>query len=621
MRSLFICNAMEELQYLKDRCEGEYLIGTIDMDFYILCSNAKECVVFLESEDTMLNYNRDTWDIIDKINDIIKSCKLEQEYLYKISYHIEGGLPLHIAETLSNIKLLNKIIEKNCIKKINMIDSAKNWKMNEAAFLAAYYNEMEYVISDVHGFKTKDCLYTLERTGYKIGNKECSFSTEKQSDRISRLLEQDDHKKDTLNEQYDIGFLYAAVDNGKHYVWLMGDLPLFKDDFKIGIIVFYDSGDVSKFRSQGFHVDCIEEYFDKTDFMKKYRIYLRDCKTIITALNNNFHVAYAGIDMTEFLRRKVINCLEREVFDHLYMDSCMEKYFAYKKYRLIETWGTSNFWQTQLAYANTKNAGTKFWRIETNEILYGKFYEPDADIISIRFFANHKIRDKVELKDFSGNCYYCYDYVYGEQFYKNCDLAKKPVRSPIKILFAPTYPFPGISTLKNYIHTCSTILGELPNAGYKIIFKNHPNIDRSLETEIYDKYCDNENIEIVDKYENISEAFCKCEFVITDASSVLFDSAVAQKPVFCIVGCQDYELSKQHEEGFCMYRDVIKMCESLVDLLGKPEQLEEKLNKMIERQNAYIKKIVGVRPVGHPMKYIHDILKSEMGGNVECEKK
>ena len=42
---------------------------------------------------------------------------------------------------------------------------------------------------------------------------------------------------------------------------------------------------------------------------------------------------------------------------------------------------------------------------------------------------------------------------------------------------------------------------------------------------------------------------------------------------------------------------------------------------MIERQNAYIKKIVGVRPVGHPMKYIHDILKSEMGGNVECVKK
>lgn len=86
--------------------------------------------------------------------------------------------------------------------------------------------------------------------------------------------------------------------------------------------------------------------------------------------------------------------------------------------------------------------------------------------------------------------------------------------------------------------------------------------------------------------------------------------------MFCIVGCQDYELCKQHEEGFFMYRDVTDMCNELVALIGKGKQLEQRLNEMLERQNAYIKKIVGSQPFGNSMSYVHEILKSEMGRNI-----
>ena len=616
MLSLFVCNTEKELLCLKKRCTGDYLIGTTEVNFYQSCINVQERVVFLETEDTMLDYHSDTWDIVNKINSIIKTCNLEWEYLYKISCHIEGGLPYHIEEILSNIKLLEDIIETYGIKRINMIDSPKNWKINEAAFLVAYCKRMDYNILDSHGCKTKDCLYTLERSRYNIRNKECRFCAEKQKDRLNELLAKKDCKKDVPGEEYDIGFIYAAVNSGKHYGWLMGDLSFFQDDFKIGIIVLYESEDLQKIRSQGFHAECVEEYFDKIDFMEKYSTYLRDCETIVTALNNAFHIEYTGIDLTEFLCRKVINCLERESFEYLYMDSCMNRYFADKKYKLIRAWGNSNFWQTRLAYANTRNAGPKFWRIERNEVLDAKLYEPDADIVSIRFFANDEIRNKVELKHFNGNCYYCYDYLLGGQFYKNYNLEKRVKSSLLRILFAPSYPFLGVRTLKNYFHICESILGKLSVAGYKIALKNHPNIDRNLENDIYVKYCNNENIEVINKYENISEEFCKYDFIITDASTVLFDAAVAQKPVFCIVGCQDYELCKQHEEGFFMYRDVTDMCNELVALIGKGKQLEQRLNEMLERQNAYIKKIVGSQPFGNSMSYVHEILKSEMGRNI-----
>ena len=81
MLSLFVCNTEKELLCLKERCKGDYLIGTTEVNFYQSCINAQECVVFLETEDTMLDYHSDTWDIVDKINSIIKTCNLEREYL------------------------------------------------------------------------------------------------------------------------------------------------------------------------------------------------------------------------------------------------------------------------------------------------------------------------------------------------------------------------------------------------------------------------------------------------------------------------------------------------------------------------------------------------------------
>ena len=206
MINLFICNTEREFQYLKNRYLGNYLIGTVNTDFYLMCVNANEHAVFLETEDTMLNYHCDTWNIIKKINNIIKTCNLKQEYLYEVSYHIEGGLPSRIEDTLSNIRLLKGIIKTNNVKRICMVDSSQNWEINEAAFLIAYYEKIQYYILDEHECKEKDCLHTLVRTKYNSCNKKSIFNSEKQIDKINKLKNRK-CKSDIISDEYDLGFI------------------------------------------------------------------------------------------------------------------------------------------------------------------------------------------------------------------------------------------------------------------------------------------------------------------------------------------------------------------------------------------------------------------------------
>ena len=590
MKSLLICSNEQELIWLKKQCKGDYCIGTVDYDFFRYGKKNKENIFFLEAESLMPKEK--VWEVIDIINNVIKKCKLEKEYLYLISYHIEGGIPLQIAQMILDIDILVEIISQNNIQKICMVDNKKFWQLNEAAFLIANAFRMKCLIVDENTGDEKLYLYTLRNSEYYV-RKEKNFEEWKmQYEMIKKFYKRPRKREYKQQNKYDIGCLYPVVNNQKHLFWFMNEIDEYRNLFGLNVIAFYDSNDIKKMRECGLNVDILEDYLEIKDFLAEIREHVTNIAVIREMMEKELRVNYRDIDLSIFLRRKLLNCFERDYIEHIYIDCCMQEYFKFKEYRYIKAWGNSNFWQTILSYQNTRNANTKLYLFDNDILFLEKMNEPNADIINLRIFPNEEHKNTVLSVNFKGDIYYCPNINFQRRFY--CNLKKrKKIGERISILFAPSYPFVGVRTYKNYCNICRTVLRMLPSDECKLLFKNHPNIDKGLEEEIYQEFRNNSDIRILDKSEGINTLWDEVDFVITDCSAVLGDAVMAQRPVFCIAGCQDYEVAQKYSEGFYVFHNVEDMCLYIQQILTKKDKIADIIETILSRQNKFMRGIIG----------------------------
>ena len=331
MADLLLCSNAEQLKNLKNKCSRQYVIATLKYAFYAECNKAEEPVVYMEPDE--ISDCNVIWDVINKINDVINGCDVEKKYLYRISYHIEGGVPSAIDRMLQNIRLIRRVVCHHNIEKIFVVDDKENWMINEALFLFAQSERMNCQILDENGEKEQPYLFTLRRSRYNSNVKETKFDTQVHCRELEQYLNQGNKKnvQDAVVKEVEIGFLYAARNNGKHFKWMQDDIRLYADRFSVEIISFYHSEDNERFRKNGVSVECLEDYFSKDLFEKNYRVYLEDCTYIADKLNQNLSVTLEGVDLSEYLKRKIINYLERECFSKLYIDACSDIFFQNKK--------------------------------------------------------------------------------------------------------------------------------------------------------------------------------------------------------------------------------------------------------------------------------------------------
>lgn len=590
MKSLLICSNEQELIWLKQQCKDDYCIGTVDYDFFRRGKKNEENIFFLEAESLMPKEK--VWEVTDIINNIIKKCNLEKEYLYLVSYHIEGGIPLQIAQMILNIDILVEMISQNNIQQICMVDNKKNWQLNEAAFLVANAFRMQCLIVDEDTGSEKLYLYTLRNSEY-YARKEKNFEEwQMQYEMIKKFYKRPRKGKNNQKNRCDIGCLYPVVNNQKHLFWFMNEINEYRNCMGLNIIAFYDSDDIKKMRECGLNVDVLEDYLEIEVFLTEIREHLINITVIKEMMEKELRVNYRNVDLSIFLRRKLLNCFERDCIEHIYIDCCMQKYFKNNEYKYIKAWGNSNFWQTILSYQNTRNANTKLYLFDNDILFLEKMNEPNANIIYMRIFPNEKHKNTVLSENFKGDIYYCPNINYQKRFY--CNLGKrKRIGKRISILFAPSCPFVGVRTYKNYCNICKTILSVLPSSECKLLFKNHPNIDKGAEEEIYRGFRNNNDIEIIDKSEGINSLWNDVDFVITDYSTVLADAVMAQRPVFCIAGCQDYQLAKKYSDGFYVFHSVEDMCLHIQQILARKEEIDGIIENILLRQNEFMRKIIG----------------------------
>lgn len=280
---MIICSNTEQLTNLKDRCSHNYVAATSKYSFYAACKKAAEPIVYLEP-DELSNFD-EVINIIDEIMRIIENCDVQKSYLYRVSYHIEGGFPSTIDMMLQNIRLLKKIIDEYRINRIYLCDDKDNWKVNEAVFVLAQSAHIEYQIIDEYGEKEREVLFTLRRSKYNPNVKKSEFESQEHQNELTKYFQRKNNtKKNKSDSDIEIGFLYAAVNNGKHFKWTMNELRIFADRFKVGVISFYHSEDNECFRSHNIDVECLEDYFDKELFEENYEVYLRDSRCIADKL-------------------------------------------------------------------------------------------------------------------------------------------------------------------------------------------------------------------------------------------------------------------------------------------------------------------------------------------------
>ncbi len=610
MIDLIICSNMIQLENLKNRCSPQYLAATSKYSFYAVCKKAGVPVIYLEPEE------RSDFDavvsIIDRIMGVIDDCDVQNRYLYRVSYHVEGGFPSIIDMLLQNIRLLKRVTRKYNINKMYLCDDKENWQVNEAAFILAQSAHLQCQIADEYGRTEREVLFTLRRSSYNRNVRKSEFDPrEHAKDRIQYLQQKSSIREYDRIEEKEIGFLYAAVNNGKHFQWTLDELQMFADRFQVEVISFYRSEDNERFRGSHVSVVCLEDYFDRALFAENYEIYLRDSRCIADKLNESLEYVYDGIDLSAYLKRKVINYIERVCFQKLYIDTCSSVFFKTHKYKIIRAWGDTNFWQSNVIYANTRQHDTKLLRKETLEIFRTKIYEPYSNEILLRMWCDKEAYNYWTLKNFSGRIYYLFDYNW-TNFVKGISASKLFLTEQVHILFAPSSPLIGYSTVKSFFETCMTVLGRLPSEQCIVTFKNHPNIEKEIQSEIETRYISSEYIQYIDKMSGIWSEIQSCDIVITTASTVMFDAVKAGKPVFCIASCQDYELIRHHEGAIKIYRDVNECCDYILELLGNRQKMELELQKLVHKQNEYLKALVGEIPE-NGYGGLYDILNKEIG--------
>lgn len=146
------------------------------------------------------------------------------------------------------------------------------------------------------------------------------------------------------------------------------------------------------------------------------------------------------------------------------------------------------------------------------------------------------------------------------------------------------------------------ILEKKNSCSWKILVRLHPNIKNTK------KYISSNEIIDVSQYPDLQELICLADLVITDYSSTMFESMIANKPV--ILYANDIENYKKDRGLYFEFSDLpfplMKNNEELFNYLK-----DEKIEKIIKEYNGFIRKI-GLKENGEASRKISSLILKEL---------
>lgn len=602
-RCLLCCDSYEEWMKLKQNVMSDYLIAVNKYSFYKELKEQEERVVFLETNER--NPYEAIWKILDQIHNIVDDGRTVDKFLrlFHLSYNVEGGFPTKISQMLINLNLISNIVKDNDIQEIYFFDNVHNWIINECIYLYATSGRIKCHVMDPSTKEKKAGLKTLTDMEGKIIDFSDETLMRKEAEKLKKISEKPKkkHVKETTGSKEEVGILYCPdFLYKKHVDWVMRKVEAIGYDTKV--ICYYDTEAVSEFRKRGLQADCMEEYFEKKDFFDAYEILKLERTEILNRLARQLKVSYRDTDLSKWLLIKIRNHYYRELLNYLYMEICAGNYFKQHKFTFIHAWGDSEFWQTWVCYDNTRDNNSILFKIECSSFITSKLKLQFPKMIPVVFSPNIEQKYQTFVTEYPRKVFSICDPFWGKQGSGKQYLSR---RQKNRIGIFPTGVMKGFTTYQFYYGTWMPLVDLLLNLGYKIVFKNHPAIRECWEEDMEVKYNEHDSVTMFTANESIDKVLGCCDIVITDISSVAFDAALLQKPVFCIVDKPGFDMIRQHASGFSIYQ-------STKDLLKEVESVSknnERYKAVLDKQNSYMEVITRSKDRGN-QESVYALLKS-----------
>lgn len=562
MDLLIICDNYEELNFILRRYQikvenGSFLVATKNAGFFVQMQNNKEYkAVFLESDRQLPE--EEVWTIINKINSIISNCYLNKScYLYESMYLMEGnGVPMQISNLILAVDSLVNVVNSNNIIQIYFLVKRKYALEYQVALLLK--RQMKIKLFRIYKKERNQAQISLRKhfatNSYDFGLfillKIANIQT---FIRMWALRGKKFVSKKIINN--DIGILFS-VDAIKHVNWLIPFLQILQEKFSYNIICVNAQNSHKKFVEEGYIAGNVESYFKPIECIKDIYDYIKDSGKILRSLKKMDKVYYQKVDLT----KKIISYLKLylwdEVFQHILYENALKSFYKFNKFMLITASGDSNFMVNKISYflTNKEKLPPIFFKDQSGiDVFEINIKEPYSNIFQIRFLPSKKEEQKLRDNGWEGKACFAAGTVY-----KKIDKIreKSQLENRIKILWAPSQVVIGQNSIKAFSLNNQMILSAAKSANYELFVKYHIRENDELIEEIATSFGQIGNIHLVDKREPIEPLLESVDLVLTNASTVLFDAIIQQKPVVSIANDQSYEKIKHHKEGIEIFTDI-----------------------------------------------------------------
>lgn len=538
---------------------------------------------------------KETWKIIKIINDIIKNTSTENpNWLYELSYLIEGGFASDITELLYYIRVvLEYISDKNvdCFY-CDVTDSSAGRAMECIA----------------HSFKLR------YRTRPKGKNIFCIKKYFKESFlayrfREVRLLFKKiyiKYKSQKLGYLNDEIWVLHGSDALKHIIWQKESVDYYLHNFRYRIICLNAPHANDWFHENGINSINIESVFHVLDWFKSVISVNRDIGKVIKKLLKNLELYSRGIDITKICMTLSVHYIKKNALRVALDYSLIDRFVKRNNVMLITGDGDTNNINNRMFYERGAyyRKNIKFYKEIVNCPVLSEsslnIFEPYSNLFQIRIFPpNSLFPDILRAQGWKGEVRYS---AKGDN--SNKIVVRRRQKGKISILWAPSYPALGVYSLGNFLKDNEEVIEQLCHINCDVYVKYHPTQEEGQIRTILGKY--DKKAHFIPKEESVLDYIRMCDAVITTPSNIVLDAIDMQRYVICIVSDNSYRFVKYMEDNIKIVRREYLDANEIVSICD--DNNTEEYDEIIKKQNGFAKKYF------YPEceKSIEDILREEI---------
>lgn len=566
----------------------------------IVCE--KSNVEFFPFDSDREGFYQETWEIIDKLNEVIELQKLkEPAYLYKGNCLIEGGFAQKIADVLYAINIFRSIIIEKRIDRLycdRKCEDADIWALQA---IAKSMNKSVYYLSG--GIDSIIELKQWIGRAYYPGTRRI-INFKGILDNLWNIIKNSkqcrkDKDSRSVIKQYDIGFI-LVFDTNKHINWLLNSLKSFSGKMNYCVFCMGADGARQKLQKMGYAAESVEKYYKARYIFQSIPDYVRDAHIIAKAVKKNVKCSFQDIDIRNIILDLYLRSLREEKLSNLIYEKIITAFLYENKVYLLTGNGDTNYISCLIFYHIVQKLGmnTMFYKDNTTlELLNVEkmVYEPYSNIMNFRFFSKGSRYLKALLTGgWKGKVYYFHDLLY-YNVYKKYDKIVTEINEKAKVLWAPSYPTKGIYSIMGFLADNKFIIEECKNKDFDLYIKYHPNQDDSLIQSFFREAERYTNIYFINKQEAIEGYIEKADIIITTPSTVILDTALKKKLVICLVDSQRYQLVKHIEAGFIIKRQEELKIDKYVKMAMSRRKADNEYDSCLKRQRDFIKEFFEVK--------------------------